>query len=538
MSEPSNILAAQYLRMSTEHQRYSLENQASVIDEYARRHGYQIQRTYYDPGRSGLTLQGRKGLQALLSDALAPDCAFQAILVLDVSRWGRFQDADQAAYYEFLCRSAGRNVVYCGEPFDNDGSAVSTILKVLKRVMASEYSRELGEKVIRAQLHQAQLGFRQGGAMPYGFRRQLVDGCGRPKGGLAHGEIKALSTDRVMLVHGPEEELAVIRRIFRMWARQNLSAARIARRLNADGVSATYGKPWSDFRVRNVLRNELAIGNMVFNRRSRRMKSSERRNAEGDWVRIPCLPPIVSRSLWVKAQERMASRAPYRTPDQELLQNLKRVLRREGAITYRSLRQAKGLSASNLRAHFGSVRRACELIGLRSPSRWSAGPDVEATNKRLLADLRALHARHGYVSARLINADPSLPSVSLLASRFGTLTSAYRQAGLASSQPEYVRAALDRRRKATGMTSGPHRSDAQLLADLRGLGARCGYLSSRLIGADPACAAPKTYAKRFGSLLQAYQLVGFSVRRSKINQALSSVKRAQNLKKARLGRES
>jgi hypothetical protein len=37
--------AAQYVRMSTEHQRYSTENQAEVIAEYAARHGMQIVRT-------------------------------------------------------------------------------------------------------------------------------------------------------------------------------------------------------------------------------------------------------------------------------------------------------------------------------------------------------------------------------------------------------------------------------------------------------------------------------------------------------------
>ncbi|RWK32866.1 MAG: hypothetical protein EOR46_30210 [Mesorhizobium sp.] len=48
--------------------------------------------------------------------------AFSAILVLDVSRWGRFPNADQSAHYEFLCLDAGVAVEYCAEPFENDGS--------------------------------------------------------------------------------------------------------------------------------------------------------------------------------------------------------------------------------------------------------------------------------------------------------------------------------------------------------------------------------------------------------------------------------
>ncbi|TIM45051.1 MAG: recombinase family protein [Mesorhizobium sp.] len=95
------IRAAQYIRMSTEHQRYSIENQALVIAEYAERRGYSIVQTYEDAGKSGLSLRGREGLKRLLADVVTGQQAFSAILVLDVSRWGRFPDADQSAHYEF-----------------------------------------------------------------------------------------------------------------------------------------------------------------------------------------------------------------------------------------------------------------------------------------------------------------------------------------------------------------------------------------------------------------------------------------------------
>jgi DNA invertase Pin-like site-specific DNA recombinase len=41
---------AQYLRMSTEHQQYSIDNQAAAIQEYAREHGFTVVRTYATPG--------------------------------------------------------------------------------------------------------------------------------------------------------------------------------------------------------------------------------------------------------------------------------------------------------------------------------------------------------------------------------------------------------------------------------------------------------------------------------------------------------
>lgn len=64
--EPSDLQtgmpAAQYIRMSTDHQKYSTENQADAIYQYAERHGMSIVRTYSDAGRSGLNFGGRDAL--------------------------------------------------------------------------------------------------------------------------------------------------------------------------------------------------------------------------------------------------------------------------------------------------------------------------------------------------------------------------------------------------------------------------------------------------------------------------------------------
>ncbi len=130
------IPAVQYVRMSTEHQQYSLTNQAAAIQRYAEGHGFLVVKTYFDPGRSGLQLKYRYGLQQLLRDVVSEEPCFLAILVYDVSRWGRFQDTDESAHYESLCKSAGVPVHYCAETFTNDGSLPSLIMKALKRAMA------------------------------------------------------------------------------------------------------------------------------------------------------------------------------------------------------------------------------------------------------------------------------------------------------------------------------------------------------------------------------------------------------------------
>ena len=94
-----------------------------------------------------MRLDGRDALKRLIDDVQNGTADFTTILVYDVSRWGRFQDADESAYYEYICKRAGISVQYCAEQFENDGSPVSTIVKGVKRAMAGEYSRELSVKV-------------------------------------------------------------------------------------------------------------------------------------------------------------------------------------------------------------------------------------------------------------------------------------------------------------------------------------------------------------------------------------------------------
>jgi DNA invertase Pin-like site-specific DNA recombinase len=173
--------AAQYIRMSTEHQEYSPANQADAIARFAAEHGLELVLTYLDEGRSGLSMQGRVGLSALLADVVAGRADYGLILVYDVSRWGRFQDCDEAAHYEYLCRRAGIRVEYCMEPFRKDGTPMSTVIKGLKRVMAGEYSRELSEKVFAGKCRLIRAGYRQGGSAGYGLRRMVVDAAGSPR---------------------------------------------------------------------------------------------------------------------------------------------------------------------------------------------------------------------------------------------------------------------------------------------------------------------------------------------------------------------
>ncbi|MDE0855352.1 MAG: recombinase family protein, partial [Nevskia sp.] len=160
--EAEPIHAVEYVRMSTDNQRYSIENQIEVIRDFAERHHMAVTRSYVDYGKSGVTINRRTGFQALLNDVQARNREFSVVLVYDVSRWGRFQGIDESAYYEHICKRAGVKVIYCAEFFPNDGAAITALAKGLRRVMAAEYSRELSIKVCNGKRRLAELGFRQG----------------------------------------------------------------------------------------------------------------------------------------------------------------------------------------------------------------------------------------------------------------------------------------------------------------------------------------------------------------------------------------
>ena len=355
---------AEYVRMSTEHQKYSTENQAQVIREYAAARGYEVVRTYADAGKSGLSLGGRDALQNLLDDVQSGNADFSAVLVYDVSRWGRFQDADESAFHEYVCKRAGVAIHFCAEQFENDGGLAATMIKGMKRVMAGEYSRELSVKVFMGQCRLIELGFRQGGAAGYGLRRLLVDEHRNPKAELARGEHKSIQTDRVVLVPGPEEEVDTVRRIYSMFVDEGHSEAAIAEMLNEEGVPTGWERPWTRSIVHGILTNHKYIGDNVFNRRSFKLKQRRVVNAPSRWIRADrVFAPLVDRDIFTGVRAVLDARR-YRLSDDEMLAALAALLRERGGLSAVVIDEAEGLPSSGAyRQRFGSLLRAYRLVG-------------------------------------------------------------------------------------------------------------------------------------------------------------------------------
>lgn len=365
-SAAPSIRAAEYVRMSTEHQKYSTENQSDTIRQYATRRGLEIVHTYTDSGKSGLNIDGRDGLKQLIADVQAGRAEFSVVLAYDVSRWGRFQDADESAYYEYICKRAGVRVEYCAEQFENDGSISAIVVKNVKRAMAGEFSRELSTKVFAGQCRLIELGFRQGGPAGYGLRRQMVDENRQPRSVLGRGERKSLQTDRVILIPGPDEEVETVRWMYRTFVEEGTTESDIATILNLQNKRTDFSRPWTRASVHQVLTNEKYIGANVYNRVSCKLKGRRVVNRPEIWVRADnAFTPLVDPVIFQAAQALIIARA-RRFSDVEMLDRLRNLLAKQGYLSGLIIDECEDMPSSGAFRHrFGSLVRAYSLIGYR-----------------------------------------------------------------------------------------------------------------------------------------------------------------------------
>ena len=386
---PSQIMSlrlkgAMYIRMSTELQVESPENQERAIRTYAAQYGIEIIKTYADLGVSGINTEKREQFQSLIDDVEQGRSAFNIVLYLDESRWGRFVDSREAEYHRM--RLERKNVLCqsCEKPLTLTSNIADRIMTLLRDESASDYCRQLSQKVWAGQCNLVAKGFRQGGVAGFGLRRMLLDEAGRPKQELAMGQRKSLLTERVILMPGPDDELRIVSWIYDQFI-VGISETEIALQLNVQGVKTHFGRPWSRGTVCEVLTNEKYVGNNLFNRTSGKMKSKAKPNPENEWVRKErAFEPIVDMERFWTVQGIYRERNK-KTTDEELLQGLRDLYAKQGRLSALIIDEADYLPPSSLfSTRFGGLLRAYQMIGYAPKHDYK----YIVINQRL----RALHA--------------------------------------------------------------------------------------------------------------------------------------------------
>jgi hypothetical protein len=330
----------------------------------------------------------------------------------------------------------------------------------------------------------------------------------------------------VVLVPGPREEIAVVRRIFRRFV-DGCAMAEIARELNRKGVLSARGGPWCAELVRRLLGNELMVGVYTFNRTCTTLRTSRRRNPPERWVRMKVMDPIIDPQLFRQAQRRIGLRPRECLTRQTMLQALRRLLDERGHLTYAIIKSCPYTpKPATYCKYFGSIFKAYEAIGFTPCRRkWAMHPGkYGATDDELVDLLKRAHRKHGVLRGELIDADPQLPSSDLYRSRFGSLCRAYELAGLPHTRSELSRQAhrraVSRGRALTGpRTSRKTYSAEELIQCLRSLHARDGYVCVKSLRADPCSPHDEAFRRMFGSLYTAYELAGLTSNRREVLRA-------------------
>ncbi|MFH1858474.1 MAG: recombinase family protein [Candidatus Omnitrophota bacterium] len=282
-----------YVRVSTQMQAdvgLSIETQIDTLKKEAERRGKPVYGIYADV-KSGGTFK-RPEFSRLLKDSQLKPSPFDLVLTWSVSRFGRNTMESYIATEKL--RDRGVSIFYYKEPFDTEDSLGKLIIEILRAV--AEFSRlEYVKDVERSKTHLAKCGYSTGGPPPFGFRRAEVNDNG-------HKRVK----------WEPDPVAAPLaRRIFEMYS-DGKGFKLICQWLNDNNISTTRGGKWAAPSFTRMLRNEIYIGHIVYNKEERKgVKNGNLRNQKDKdkWIRVEnAVPPVVPTAVFDRVQKRLAEK--------------------------------------------------------------------------------------------------------------------------------------------------------------------------------------------------------------------------------------
>ncbi|MFQ5621186.1 MAG: recombinase family protein [Candidatus Nanoarchaeia archaeon] len=250
-----------YIRLSTDHQEASLEDQTNSVVECVQGLGYQIVRSFCDDGVSGKTADARPGFQSLIQSA-RENTEDITLLVYDVSRFGRFENPRESTYWEVELERNGVRVHYVSEGFVNDGSLGSQITKFIKDAEASEYIKKLSKAVRLGFRSTAERGYWHSPTKPYGSKRAVIDPKTRViERVLEPGQWKGGKEKRITLVPGNTQEVETVRTSFDLYGNREQGLQSIMHYLMEHNIPSPGGKPrWHIDSIRHIITNPTYIG--------------------------------------------------------------------------------------------------------------------------------------------------------------------------------------------------------------------------------------------------------------------------------------
>ncbi len=268
-----------YARVSTDkdEQRNSLENQVQYYTELiASKENWTYVPGYIDEGISGTSTRKRDSFLRMIEDARAG--CFDFIITKEISRFSR-STLDSIRYtQELLEHDVG--VLFQSDNINTLDSDSEFRLVVMAGVAQDEV-RKLSQR------------------LKFGFRQAI-------KNGHVLGNDKLWGYDKkdcVLTIN--EQEAQVVRRIFHLYANEEMGIRRISKTLYEEGITSREGNPFNVLTIRHILENPKYKGWYCGNKSKTLDYRSKRKVAldESEWVMYPdpSVPAIVSAELWDRA---------------------------------------------------------------------------------------------------------------------------------------------------------------------------------------------------------------------------------------------
>lgn len=148
----------------------SITNQKQLLEDYAKKHGFDPVRHFTDDGISGTTFD-RKGFKAMIEEVLEGNIS--TIIVKDMSRFGR--DYLKVGYYtEIMFVEKGVRFIAVNNNIDSANQTDSDFTPFLN-IMNEWYARDSSRKISAVFTDRMERGLRCSGAIPYGYYRKPDD---------------------------------------------------------------------------------------------------------------------------------------------------------------------------------------------------------------------------------------------------------------------------------------------------------------------------------------------------------------------------
>ena len=302
ITNPIDYKVALYIRLSKEDEKpgesESISNQRSMLQRFAKKERLYVVDEYIDDGISGTTFE-RPGFKRMIRDIEAGKV--NMIITKDLSRLGR--DYIQTGYY--LEKYFPENRVRYISLLDNIDTGIesgSNDITPFKSILNDMYAKDISSKIKSVKHNKQDLGLFIGGKAPFGYKSSVE------------------TTNKLVI---DEEARKVIERIFSE-AKSGKSCFAIATDLTSDGIPtpsqyaslngakiSKISKRWSDARIREILLNEVYIGNMVQGRVKKISYKSKKtmKLPKDEWKIVPGThEAIISKEDFYKVREMIDSR--------------------------------------------------------------------------------------------------------------------------------------------------------------------------------------------------------------------------------------